>query len=195
MLRNVVVAGLFLGLFGCEWGYPIDEEDTTTRIVEGTCPDADTVATRWNDGEGERTEWHPVPLPTLCYYRADISKADTKKVPWVTLDSCKYGHDSFDDVRAAAKKSVVPDASGRIPMYDDYTCTPDGVVLMLPVDGDECPAPEAALSPYDADAGIEALELLASDSREPWRSCTYHIDYEATHHPFSCGGGGVFAPE
>ena len=169
VLRNVLLATLFLGLFGCDWGYPVDAETTTTRVVDGVCPDADNVAERWNDGDGERTEWHPVPVPTLCYYR-------TTARPYGASISCAGRPERLSDVREKATKHYVPDEqTGEIPTGDDFACADDHLVSVHPVYEETCP---------DSDA------LLAIDTRAPWRSCTYHVDYDTTHRPFACGFGG-----
>lgn len=191
MLRNVVLPGLLLGLFGCEWGYAANAETTATLVVEGTCPDADTVADGWHDGDGDRTEWHPVAVPLLCYYGVDVTPdADVTKLPVTFLD-CEASSTSLQAVRDEAKRKVVPNVSlgEQSPMFDYFECTADGVVLVLPTMSRACPPPESALSGLDQEAGLEAHELLASDARAPWRSCTYHIDYETTDRPFSCSNG------
>lgn len=130
---------MILGLFGCSWGYESDRETAMTRLVEndGACPSADEVLMERGidpaeDGEAERTEWHRIDLPTLCYYRVSST---------APLTRCGAPR-SLAALRAATKRSLVPDEKTGTARdaKAEVRCAEDGLVLVYPTLAESCPA-------------------------------------------------------
>ncbi|MBX3231764.1 MAG: hypothetical protein KIT84_42735 [Labilithrix sp.] len=180
-------AALLFVLFGCDYSYTKEEEDSIQIAMEdlGGCPSEDLVEREERAVDVDRTTWSRQDLTPLCFYRLEGVKRN------------RPGEQTFEELRANALEELTPGRTGgRLatkPFDPEETLlrTADlGVVYVLQSPGPECPQP----SDVEKATGRATTELLESVARSTYRLCDYEVTREVTRRPFACGNSGVFSP-